>query len=262
MFDSAYACAGAFTGLVVGLTGVGAGALMTPMLLLFFHVVPTTAIATDLWFAVVTKIVAAIIHGRHGQVDWLVVKRLWWGSLPMSAGVVAFVAIGGAMHKVTWLTQAIGWLVVFTAVGLLLAPGLMQAARRDGRATAPRGKRFQPVLTVVSGAGLGLSVALTSVGAGALGSVLMTHLYPRRLTPHSLVATDIVHAIPLAMVAGTGYLIAGMVDWQMLASLLAGSLPSVAVGSLLAQRISRGWLRVGLASVLLMAGVKMLVATN
>ena len=177
----------------------------------------------------------------------------------MSAAVVAFVATGGATHKVTWLAQAIGWLVLLTAVGLLFAPRLMREARKGSLEKTSSFKRFQPVLTAVSGAGLGLSVALTSVGAGALGSVLMTHLYPRRLTPHSLVATDIVHAIPLAMVAGIGYLIAGLVDWNILASLLAGSVPSVVIGSLLAQRVSRDWLRLGLASVLLLAGVKMLL---
>ena len=257
--DGAYAFAGAVTGLVVGMTGVGAGALMTPMLLLFFSVAPTTAIATDLWFAVVTKLAAAGIHGRQGQVDWMVVKRLWWGSLPASAAVVAFVALNGNIAKVTWLTQAIGVLVVLTSLGLLFSPQLMRIARESHSNHPLRLKKQQSLLTVLSGAGLGFCVALTSVGAGALGAVLLTYLYPTRLTPHRLVATDIVHAIPLAMVAGFGYLLAGLVDWAMLASLLAGSIPGVVVGSLFAQRVSGSWIRVGLAAVLLLAGIKMLL---
>lgn len=257
--DFAYAFTGGFTGFVVGLTGIGAGALMTPMLLLFFQVAPATAIATDLWFAVVTKLVAAGIPGQRGQVDWTVVKRLWLGSLPTSAAVVAFITLGGNVHRVTWLTQAIGILVVVTALGLLLAPQLMRMARKTPSNQPSRFKKVQPLITSLSGAGLGLCVALTSVGAGALGTVLLTYLYPTRLTPHRLVATDIVHAIPLAMVAGLGYLIAGLVDWTMLASLLAGSIPGVVAGSLLAQRVSGNWIRVGLAGVLLLAGAKMLL---
>ena len=122
-----------------------------------------------------------------------------------------------------------------------------------------RFKAIQPALTVLSGGVLGLCVALTSVGAGALGSVMLLYLYPLRMTPHRLVATDIVHAIPLAVVAGLGYLSAGMVDWWMLASLLLGSIPTVLAGSLLAGKISGRWIQVVLAVVLLAAGIKVLI---
>jgi len=128
--------------------------------------------------------------------------------------------------------------------------------RRIGQ--AERFKAIQPALTVVSGGFLGLCVALTSVGAGALGSVMLLYLYPLRMTPHRLVATDIVHAIPLAMVAGLGYLFAGMVNWWVLASLLVGSIPSVFLGSMLAGKISGRWIQVALALVLIMAGIKVL----
>jgi len=114
-------------------------------------------------------------------------------------------------------------------------------------------------MTVAAGATLGLCVALTSVGAGALGSVMMLYLYPLRMTPHRLVATDIVHAIPLAMVAGIGYLFAGLVNWPMLMSLLAGSIPAVIAGSLLAGRFRGRWLQIALAMVLLVAGAKTLL---
>ena len=121
MIDAAYALAGALTGLAVGLTGVGGGALMTPILLLFFGVAPTTAIATDLWLAAITKVVGARVHHGAGHVDWQVVRRLWWGSLPMASLVVTAVSLGARLAKLGWLTQAIGVVVLITAVGLLLA---------------------------------------------------------------------------------------------------------------------------------------------
>lgn len=258
MIDWTYSLAGALTGFVVGLTGVGGGALMTPILLLVFGVSPVTAIATDLWFAAITKLVGARIHHANGQVDWQVAKRLWLGSLPLALFVVVLVSLGAQVAKVEWLSKAIGVVVLITAVGLLAAPRLMAHARNRRVSQAERFKAVQPVLTVVSGAVLGLCVALTSVGAGALGSVMLLFLYPLRMTPHRLVATDIVHAIPLAVVAGLGYLFAGMVDGWMLISLLLGSVPAVLLGSLLAGKITGRWIQIGLALVLMVAGVKVL----
>ncbi len=259
MIDTAYALAGALTGFVVGLTGVGGGALMTPILLIFFGVSPTTAIATDLWFAAITKLVGARVHHTNGNVDWQVAKRLWLGSLPMALLIVVIVSLGAQVAKVDWLTKAIGIVVLITAMGLLVAPKLVTYARGRRIGHPERFKAAQPALTVMSGGLLGLCVALTSVGAGALGSVMLLYLYPLRMTPHRLVATDIVHAIPLAVVAGLGYLFAGMVDWWMLAGLLVGSIPTVLLGSLLAGRIPGRAVQLALALVLLAAGVKVLV---
>lgn len=258
MIDVAYAAAGALTGFVVGITGVGGGALMTPILLLFFGVAPTTAIATDLWFAAITKLVGAAIHHDAGQVDWQVVRRMWLGSLPTALAVVLAVSLGGPLVKVAWLTQAIGLVVLVTAVGLLLAPKLFALARGRRLENPARFKAAQPLLTVLGGATLGICVALTSVGAGALGSVMLLYLYPLRMTPHRLVATDLVHAIPLAVVAGLGYLFAGLVDWEMLLSLLVGSVPAIIVGSLLARKASGRWIQILLALVLLAAAWKTL----
>lgn len=258
MIDGAYATAGALTGFVVGLTGVGGGALMTPILLLIFGVSPATAVATDLWFAAITKIAAARIHYSAGQVDWQVARRLWYGSLPTALAVVLLVSFGAHIHKSDWLTQAIGIVVFITAMGLLFAPKLAQTARNRRLATPEKFKAIQPTLTVLGGAVLGVCVALTSIGAGALGSVMLLYLYPLRMTPHRLVATDIVHAIPLAIFAGTGYLVAGMVDWHMLASLLVGSLPAVIVGSYAARRFSGRRLQIALSLVLIMAATKTL----
>lgn len=256
MIDWTYSLAGALSGFVVGLTGVGGGALMTPILLLVFGVSPATAIATDLWFAAITKLVGARIHHANGQVDWQVAKRLWLGSLPLALFVVVLVSLGAKVAKVEWLGKAVGVVVLITAVGLLAAPRLMAYARNRRVSQAERFKAVQPVLTVISGAVLGLCVALTSVGAGALGSVMLMFLYPLRMTPHRLVATDIVHAIPLAVIAGFGYLFAGMVDGWMLISLLLGSVPAVLLGSLLAGKITGRWIQIGLSLVLIVAGVK------
>lgn len=258
MIDLTYSVAGAITGFVVGVTGVGGGALMTPLLLLVFGVSPVTAVATDLWFAVVTKLVAARIHNSGGQVDWVVVKRMWFGSLPVALSVVALISLGAKFDKLSWLTQVIGVVVLVTSLGLIMAPTLLRRARVSRLDSPVQFKRRQPALTVLAGAVLGLCVALTSVGAGALGSVLLLYLYPLRMTPHRLVATDIVHAIPLAAVAGIGYLVTGMVDGSMLMSLLVGSLPAVAIGSLLATRINGRWLQVIMALVLLGVALKML----
>lgn len=259
MMDGSYAAAGALTGFFVGLTGVGGGALMTPILLLFFNVPPATAIATDLWFAAITKLVGAAIHNGAGQVDWQVVKRLWWGSLPVAVLVVVVVSLGADVLRVEWLSRAVGAVVLITAFGLLFAPRLQAVARGRRLGRPARFKAVQPALTVAAGAVLGLFVALTSVGAGALGSVMLLYLYPLRMKPHRLVATDIVHAIPLAVVAGLGYLIAGMVDGWMLASLLAGSIPAVILGSMLATRVSARGVQLALAGVLAAAGAKVLL---
>lgn len=260
MIDGAYAAAGALTGFIIGLTGVGGGALMTPILLLFFGISTTTAIATDLWFAAITKFIGAGMHHATGNVDWQVVKRLWVGSLPMALLIVVLVSMGAQVTKVDWLTKVIGIVVLATAVGLLMAPALLSIARNHRIGSPQRFKAAQPILTILAGAILGLCVALTSIGAGALGSVMLLYLYPLRMTPHRLVATDIVHAIPLAVVAGLGYLFAGMVDWWLLLSLLVGSIPAVTLGSLFAEKFSGRWIQIALALVLTAAGMKVLLS--
>jgi len=259
MIDIAYAVAGALTGLAVGLTGVGGGALMTPVLLLIFNIAPSTAIGTDLWFASLTKIVGASMHHQAGQVDWQLVRRLWLGSLPAAMLIVILINQGALLARAEWLTAAIGVVVLITAICLLLAPQLVTRAKKQIQAAACKPQIPPSGLTVLAGAVVGLCVALTSIGAGTLGSVVLMYLYPERMTPHRLIATDIVHAIPLAAVAGSGYLLAGAVDGSMLVSLLAGSLPAVMVGSLLARKCSGRGIQIILALALLMASTKILM---
>jgi uncharacterized membrane protein YfcA len=254
-----FAVAGAVTGFLVGLTGVGGGALMTPILLLFLGVAPTTAVATDLWFAVVTKVVAAGFHWRSGEVDWQVVRRLWAGSLP-AAAVLSVVAVRfGRQGAPVWLTPAIGTLVAITACGIFLAPILRRQSVRRRLSQPVSFKAWQPTLTVVAGVILAGCVALTSVGAGALGSVILMYLYPLRMKPHRLVATDIVHAVPLAMVAGSAYWWGGQVDTTMLTDLLMGSIPAAALGSLVAGRVPARAIQLAMAACLLLAAIRMLM---
>jgi uncharacterized membrane protein YfcA len=260
--DFGYTLAGVVTGLVVGITGVGGGAVMTPILILLLGVAPATAVATDLWFAAITKLFGAGIHSVGGNIDWQVVRRLWMGSIPVAIIVAILVALNAKPEKVSWLTTAIGVVVLVTAIGMFLAPVLIKAAQANRSETPAKFRNFQGPATIVSGGVVGGLVALTSVGAGALGSVAMTAIYPFRMTPHRLVATDIAHAIPLAVVAGTGYIVTGLaagigivVDPWMLLSMLIGSIPTIIIGSFLARKVKPRAIQIALASVLLFVAI-------
>ncbi|MGE3296949.1 MAG: sulfite exporter TauE/SafE family protein [Porticoccaceae bacterium] len=251
-------CAGAVTGLLVGLTGVGGGALMTPLLLLLFGVAPLAAVGTDLWFAAVTKMVATRVHHGYGLIDWSVAKRLWLGSLPASLATLAWVHLHPPTDATVGLLKtAIAAAVILTALGLLLQHRLHALGRRLRTTDDVHFKAVQPPLTILSGALLGALVTLTSVGAGALGVVFLAYIYPLRLTPPRLIATDITHAIPLAIFAGSGHLWLGNVDFHLLGNLLAGSLPAVLLGARLSARLPHGLLRRLLAVVLLAIGAKL-----
>lgn len=259
IIDWSYSLAGALTGFFVGATGVGGGALMTPILLLVLGVAPTTAIATDLWFAVVTKLVCArVVYSAKGCVDWSVAGYLWLGSLPVALAVVGLTGWGLRHIQVHWLTMIVGAAVMIAAMGMLIVPGLSPQVRTGLDLTFPL-SGCQRVLATGFGAILGGCVALTSVGAGALGSVVLLHLFKGRMTPQRLVATDIVHAIPLALVAGLGYLAAGAVDGRLLLSMLSGSIPAVLLGGWFGTKISQKWFRLVLSIVLLAAGAKVFV---
>ena len=250
--------AGALTGLIVGLTGAGGGALMTPILLLIFGMAPATAVGTDLWFAAITKVAAVRTHHGHGLIDWQVVKRLWAGSLPASALMLMLMEFG-PIHTLNLhsMNQAISAAVMLTSVGLLFQNQLHRLGSQFRTTDPDRFKAMQKPLTVAAGACLGVLVTLTSVGAGAIGAVLLVHLYPLRLTPPRLVATDIAHAIPLAMFAGLGHLMIGNVNFGLLGYLLCGSIPGVMVGAALSARLPHGVVRVALAAVLMIIGIKL-----
>ena len=257
--DPQLVVAGALVGLVVGLTGVGGGALMTPALVLIFGVAPITAVGTDLWFAALTKIAASRVHYRRGLIDGEVARRLWAGSLPGAAIALLWLHLwGSGAPSGTVLRFAIGIAVLVTALGLLVQPKLL--ALVAGRSADPKRPpaAFQKAATIAAGAFVGAVVATTSVGAGALGAVLLAGLYPVRLTPPRLIATDIVHAIPLALFAGVGHLSFGSVDLGLLAQLLLGSVPAAALGALLCAHAPHSVLRAALCAALMAAGIKLL----
>ena len=256
--DLMLVAAGATTGLLVGLTGVGGGALMTPLLLLAFGVAPLAAIGTDLWFAAITKLFASRVHHGHGLIDWPVVRRLWLGSLPGAALTLAWLHFHPVDETMTGLLRmAIAAAVMVTALGILLQSRLHKLGQRLRTTDGKHFTAAQTPLTLLAGAVLGVMVTFTSVGAGALGAVFLTYLYPLRLTPPRLIATDIVHAIPLAIFAGFGHLVIGNVDFVLLGSLLLGSIPAVLTGAMLSARLPHGVLRGVLSVVLFSIGAKL-----
>ncbi len=234
-----------FIGVMVGLTGVGAGALMTPILIGGFGVTAAVAIATDLLFATVTKILGVVIHGRAGRVDWRTARSLWLGSIPgvlLGSALLVGLVVTGAGQWLTWLIVVV---VGVTSVTLLRRALVNPDRQPSEQGPAPRW------LGPAGGAGIGLGVSLTSVGAGVLGMALLVRLSPRDTAPQRLVATDLLHAIPIALIAGVSYSFSGLVDWMLLVTLLMGSLPGVVVGSFLSKFIPSKVLNLTLGLVLL-----------
>jgi uncharacterized protein len=245
MIDFAQSIGGFVVGVVVGLTGVGGGALMTPLLVLLFGIHPATAVGTDLLQAAVTKAGGTYVHARHGRVDWRITGLLAAGSIP-----AAILTILGLQHLARGLsgsriiTLVLGCALVLTACALALRPQLRRLSR-------------DPALTVAAGVVLGFVVTVTSVGAGALGVTALFLLYPQLKTSR-IVASDLAHAVPLTLVAGLGHWMFGSVDFHLLLSLLAGSLPGIYLGSHFAGRIPETLLRWILAAILLLVGVKLI----
>ena len=250
--------AGLGVGFLVGLTGVGGGALMTPILVLIFGMAPAAAVGTDLWFAAITKIFGGALHHSRGGVDGEVLRLLSLGSLPMAILTLVWLYSTGAgqvRHGV--ILNLLGSALILTAGAMVFKRQAHALGRSLRINAAERFKRAQPALTVLAGAALGFLVTLTSVGAGALGAVMLVYLYPFRMTPAKLVGTDIVHAIPLTIVAGTGHLLMGNVDLGLLWQLLVGSIPGVLIGSMLSSKAPDAFLRPAIAVVLLLVGVKL-----
>lgn len=260
VFSLPTAVAGVIVGLIVGVTGVGGGALMTPILVLLFGVAPHTAVGTDLLYASITKLFGVAVHHRHDTVDWQVVGRLAAGSLPAAALTLAWMNLSGAEQMrggIVLTALAIALLV--TAAGMMLKSRLHRIGRAFRTDYPERFKHLQPLLTVGAGAVLGVLVTLTSIGAGALGTVMLVYLYPYRMDGNKLVGTDLAHAIPLAFLAGLGHLSMGNVDGTLLANLLCGSIPGVLAGSFVSARAPVTVLRYAIALVLAAVAIRMLL---
>ena len=255
--DALHALAGLFVGLLVGLTGVGGGSLMTPLLVLMFGVNPHTAVGTDLLFAATTKVAGSAVHGWRETVDWKIMRRLASGSLPAAIATLIllnkFGHLDNAATKVVLMT--LGGMLLLTALATLFQRKLAMFARRE----EPVDENHSLAPTVALGAVLGVVVSVSSVGAGAIGVTALLVLYPH-LPMARIIGTDIAHAVPLALVAGFGHWMLGDVDFTLLGNLLIGSIPGVIIGSLLSSRAADKWLRPALAAVLVVSGLKLLTS--
>jgi uncharacterized membrane protein YfcA len=250
------AAGGGLVGFLVGLTGVGAGALLTPMLISGFGVSPAVAVGTDLLFASLTKATAAVKHHKLGNVNWSILKWLATGSLTAALATLAwlFVTIPDTQRLSDVIRGLLAILLIISAVIIPLCPWVLRDARKHADAQHVPVHRLN---TVVTGLILGVLVTLTSVGAGAIGVAVLSALYPG-LMARRIVGTDIVHAIPLAFVSGLGHLGLGNVDWLILAALLSGSIPGIALGTRLTGNLPDWMLRLLLAAVLLYAAYLLL----
>ena len=251
--------AGALVGLVVGLTGVGGGALMAPILLFGFGFDLPTVVATDLLFATITKLVATGFHSKNNYVDWQVTKRLWIGSIPATLLVMFLAYLGLLFSNPEWITSVLGILILISGLSLILG-NRIQLYQRSKRILQPeRFKHHQAKASSISGFMLGALVSATSIGAGALGAMILRALYPLRMEPKKLVATDTVHAVPISLLAGLGYLLMGNTDIELLTYLLAGSIPAVVLGSKLLKKAPNQLIRLTLGFILVVAAIKLLL---
>ena len=252
-----YIVSGFAVGLLVGMTGVGGGSLMTPLLTLLFGVPPSVAVGTDLAFEAITKSAGTFTHRLRGTIDWGIVRRLCTGALP--AAVVATLALKhyGAID------QQLGQLIRYSIAGsvLLTVTALLFKTRMLAWITAKPSRQLQGralmLTTVGAGAVLGVLVTVSSIGAGAIGATLLVMLYPR-LSAAEVAGTDIAYAVPLTAIAAFGHWWLGSIDWQLLGSLLVGSLPGITLGSWVARAVPERFLRGLLACTLTGVAVKLI----
>lgn len=256
--DWLYTLSGFLVGLIVGVTGVGGGSLMTPLLVLFFGVSPATAVGTDLLYASITKSMGGWVHAAKGSVDWKVVKLLALGSIPAAIITIAALKVLALEEKTlrSLVTSVLSVALLATATALLLKDWIKKIARRDDGTVYEIHHRHLPAATVITGVVVGALVTISSIGAGVLGTVAILFLYPR-LPAVKVVGTDIVHAVPLTAVAGLGHMALGTVDFVLLGSLLLGSLPGIYIGSHMSAKVPEKVLRPLLAFMLLIIGLKM-----
>lgn len=252
--DIFHILAGFIVGLLVGLTGVGGGSLMTPILLIFFHQPAAVAVGTDLLYASITKSAGIFAHGKLGNIDWRIVRLLALGSVPASIITTLFLAkmdITSDSAVVTikfWL----GIALMLTALSVIFRNQLANFSK-NGHWIPPA---YAPALTILLGIVLGFLVTLTSVGAGALGVTALLILYPKTSIT-KIVGTDVAHAVPLTLVAGLGHVSLGTVDYYLLGTLLIGSIPGIWIGSHLSAKVAEHWIRLILSLILVYVGQKL-----
>jgi len=257
--DVGYTLAGLVVGFLVGMTGVGGGSLMTPLLIFLFGISPAVAVGTDLLFAALTKAGGMWAHSRQRNVEWGIVARLAAGSVPTSMLMVALLDllhVDRASLNVM-ATSGLGVALVLTSLALFFRRDMRRFSDKV-KGLIPAWRQWRAPATVLAGALLGVLVPLTSVGAGALGAAMLMFLYPSLPTAR-IVGSDIAHAVPLTAVAGLGHLTLGTVDGSLLGMLLIGSLPGIYLGSHLSAVIPERVMRPLLASTLLFIGCKFIL---
>jgi uncharacterized protein len=248
MIDPLYSLSGFAVGLLVGMTGVGGGSLMTPILILLFGIHPATAVGTDLLYAAATKTGGSLVHGLARSIDWRVVRRLASGSIPatvMTLAVLSHFNLNGEAAR-GLITLVLSIALFATAFALVFGSPIVALYRARVSALDPQ---RTAAMTVLVGIVLGGLVTISSVGAGAIGVVVLVLLYPN-LPMAKIVGSDIAHAVPLTLIAGLGHWMMGSVDWHIIASLLVGSLPGIFVGSYFAIRVPERALQLVLATTL------------
>jgi uncharacterized protein len=250
-----YSSTGFAVGLLVGLTGVGGGSLMTPLLILLFGIHPATAVGTDLLYAAATKSAGSVVHGLNRTIDWRVVGLLACGSVPLT--IVTLALLGhidiNSIAARNLISVVLTVALLITAATLVFRDKIV--ARYATRIGALQAKQVA-IYTVALGAGLGVLVSISSVGAGAIGVTALLLLYPRMPTAR-IVGSDIAHAVPLTLAAGIGHWFLGSINAQVLISLLIGSIPGILIGSYAAVRIPETVLRFVLAAVLVVVATKL-----
>jgi hypothetical protein len=252
-----YITAGFAVGLLVGMTGVGGGSLMTPLLTLLFGVSPTVAVGTDLAFASITKSAGTITHRFNGTVNWAIMRRLCLGALPAALVATLVLSRFGALDARIGqiIRYSIAGSVMLTVVALLFRRRMI--AWINARPERQLQGRALSAATILAGVVLGTLVTVSSIGAGAIGATLLVMLYPK-LTPAEVAGTDIAYAVPLTAIAAVGHWWLGSIDWTLLVTLLIGSLPGITLGSMLARKVPERFLRALLALTLTGVAAKLI----
>ncbi|GIZ09193.1 sulfite exporter TauE/SafE family protein [Flavobacterium sp. NG2] len=257
-FQLGLVIAGLAVGFVVGLTGVGGGSLMTPILL-WFGIPPTTAVGTDLLYAAYTKMAGIFVHHKKKNINWKITGWLSLGSIP--AALITLWILDSIKTDISAVNAVIkyslGWALLFTSVAVLFKKKIMDFSKKHSGDKFHKESNTQNMLTIAIGVMLGATVTLTSIGAGALGTVTLFFLYPLLPTP-KLVGTEIAHAVPLTLVAGLGHATMGNIDYLLLGQLLMGSLPGIFIGSMLSGKIPDLYLRNAIAIMLFFVGYKLI----
>ncbi len=252
-----YVISGFAVGILVGLTGVGGGSLMTPLLTLLFGVSPTVAVGTDLAFASITKATGTFTHKLRGTVNWPIVKLLCIGALPSALLATLGLHYFGALNKEIGqiIRYTIACSVLLTVVALLFKAKMLSwlNSHPEKQLTGAA----LTIATILTGAVLGVLVTVSSIGAGAIGATMLVLLYPH-LSSAEIAGTDIAYAVPLTAIAAIGHWWLGSIHWALLATLLLGSLPGITLGSLAARAVPERFLRILLASTLTLVAAKLI----